>query len=175
MQRRAREYLCAALCSRQVVAPALPDAVRSIFMPMRCGRGRAPPRMEQSFHPPQGGSRACRTPECAKLCSRPVAAPALPDGGRSVFMRLRRQRRRAPHRMEQSSIPARRQQSVPHSECATICSRPDAARRVFMRLHPTPVLPAEAQLLKCAKPFSKPVDPRGVVAEDGLGFGVGKF
>jgi hypothetical protein len=59
--------------------------------------------------------RRAREYLCAALCSRQVAAPALPDGGRSVFVRLRRQRRRAPHRMEQSSIPARRRQSVPHS------------------------------------------------------------
>ncbi len=54
---------CATLCSR-------PWQLQLCWM--RCGalgllqsvaeKGRAPPPMEQSFHPPLGGSRACRTP-----------------------------------------------------------------------------------------------------------------
>ena len=61
-------------------APALPDAVRSVFSHSPPRRGRAPHHMEQSSISP-GGSRACRTPDHA--------------GPRSTSMRNGRPRRRA--------------------------------------------------------------------------------
>ena len=48
-------------------APALPDEVRSVFDKRR--KNSAPHGAE--LPSATGGSRACRTPECAKLCSRP--------------------------------------------------------------------------------------------------------
>ena len=55
-----------------MAAPALLDAVRSSLVARQsvAKRGRAPRHMEQSFHPPLGGSRACRTP--ADLSMRQV-------------------------------------------------------------------------------------------------------
>ncbi len=48
-------------------APAVPYSVRSVFG--KRTKSSAPHGAE--LPSPTGGSRACRTPECAKLCSRP--------------------------------------------------------------------------------------------------------
>ena len=78
-------------------APALPDAVRSVFDKRR--KSSAPHGAE--LPSATGGSRACRTPECAKLCSRLWQLRLCRMGCGASSARGGR----TPHHMEQSFHP----------------------------------------------------------------------
>ena len=118
---------------------------------MRCGASsRIVPRKKKELRAtwsrasiPHGGSRACRTPECAKLCSRlwQLRLCRMRCGASSHV--TPRKKERTPHHMEQSIHPPRRQQSVPRSGVREALlapvaapALPDAVRSVFPRHAP---------------------------------------